>query len=179
VNRQLANIDAELATMPDEAVVPEEIMPQLTRRRRVLARLPALHERWCELAAERSDDQIGFEIRESLVKGANLICATTRGIVGRGSDVVTPRPTTTRLSSMRRAVSPKPSSSSVQSEPERWVLVGDEHQLPPHVEVADETLPPRTDGACTERTGAPRTDRNRGEGSVRLWSQDEELHSVP
>jgi hypothetical protein len=110
---------------------------RLRRRRYVLDRLPALDARWRELAAERTDDQFADDIRHSLIRATNLVCATTKGVVGKGSHIVRHTDYDTLIvDEASRVTESEFLIGAVKAR--RWVLVGDEYQLPPYVDQEDE-----------------------------------------
>ncbi len=148
---------------------------QLERRLHVLRRLPALHQRWCELTSGQSDDLLLGDIRESLVRAANLVCATTKGIVGRGSQVARYADYDTLIVDEASRVTESEFLIGA-TRARRWILVGDEHQLPPHVDQRDEHF-------LHALTALHRFHRGAGESLeasvhylAQVWAEDEELH---
>lgn len=118
------------------ADTPDELA-RAQRRRLVLPHLPALERRWRELLEDRTDDQLADDIRTSALRATNLVCATTKGIVGRGSDVVRDTDYDTLIvDEASRVTDSEFLIGAVRAR--RWVLVGDERQLPPHVDQEDE-----------------------------------------
>jgi hypothetical protein len=175
VTRRLQDADTSLAELDHGEATDDETISRLSRRRHVLARLPALHERWCELTAKRSDDQIVADIRESMVKGANLVCATTKGIVGRGSDVVRHADYDTLIvDEASRVTESEFLIGAVRAR--RWVLVGDEHQLPPYVQQREEHFLHALTALHRHHRGASPTLEGAVEELSGLWQQDEEQH---
>jgi DNA polymerase III delta prime subunit len=117
----------------DDPGVPE----RLRQRQHMLRHLPTLERRWRELVADQSDDQLIDDIQTSALRATNLVCATTKGIVGRGSDVVRDTDYDTLIvDEASRVTDSEFLIGAVRAR--RWVLVGDEHQLPPHVDQNDE-----------------------------------------
>ncbi|MBW4700414.1 AAA domain-containing protein [Micromonospora sp. RL09-050-HVF-A] len=151
---------------------PVELERQLQRRQHVLERLPALDARWRELVAERTDEQFVDDVTQSLIRATNLVCATTKGIVGRGSDIVRHTDYDTLIvDEASRVTESEFLIGAVRSR--RWVLVGDEHQLPPYVEQRDEHfLHALTALHRLARTAAPTLDRA-VEDLAELWQEDE------
>lgn len=112
-------------------------LARLQRRQFVLTRLPALERRWRELVEDRNDEQLIDDIQTSALRATNLVCATTKGIVGRGSEVVRDTDYDTLIvDEASRVTDSEFLIGAVRAR--RWVLVGDERQLPPHVDQEDE-----------------------------------------
>ncbi|GIF96576.1 hypothetical protein Cci01nite_16700 [Catellatospora citrea] len=175
VTRRLQEAEAGLAELDDSAADDDETISRLSRRRHVLARLPALHERWCELTAKRSDDQIVTDIRESMIRGANLVCATTKGIAGRGSDVVRHADYDTLIvDEASRVTESEFLIGAVRAR--RWVMVGDEHQLPPYVQQQEEHFLHALTALYRHHRGTSPTLEGAVEELSGLWHQDEEQH---
>lgn len=111
----------------------DERHERLRRRHLVLGRLPDLDRRWSELSAEASDQQILDEIHTSVLRATNLVCATTKGIVSRGSDAVRDTDFDTLIvDEASRVTESEFLIGGVRAR--RWIVVGDEHQLPPYVD---------------------------------------------
>jgi hypothetical protein len=131
----LATASGELRAL--DVDVDSADLVRLERRRLALTHLPALESRWRELVAEQTDDQLVEDIQTSALRATNLVCATTKGIVGRGSDVVRDTDYDTLIvDEASRVTDSEFLIGAVRAR--RWVLVGDEHQLPPHVDQEDE-----------------------------------------
>jgi DNA polymerase III delta prime subunit len=104
-----------------------------TRQRDRLDSMARLRDKWDDLLDANGIDEMVEDIRDSLVRGTNLVCGTTAGIVGRGSDPV--RSTdfdVLILDEASRVTCSEFLIGAVRCR--RWILVGDEHQLPPHVD---------------------------------------------
>jgi AAA domain len=109
----------------------------LTRQVRVLPRYAELERRWFELMAGRSEADVITEVGDALVRSVNLVCATTTGIAGLSARVVQHADFDTLIvDEASRVTDSEFVIGAVRAR--RWILVGDEHQLPPHVEQADE-----------------------------------------
>jgi hypothetical protein len=144
----------------------------LARRRHVLERLPALDARWRELAAERTDDQFVADIQQSLIRATNLVCATTRGIVGRGSDVVRHTDYDTLIvDEASRVTESEFLIGAIRAR--RWVLVGDERQLPPHVDQEDEHFLHALTALHRTGRGAADTVERAVDDLAEVWAEDE------
>lgn len=146
----------------------------LERRHHVLGRLPALARRWQELTAERTDSQLADDIQQSLVRACNLVCATTKGIVGRGSDVVRHADYDTLIvDEASRVTESEFLIGAVRAQ--RWVLVGDEHQLPPHVETEDENFLHALTALHRAASGRSSSLEEAVKELGEVWKEDEEL----
>lgn len=153
---------------------PADAEAALLRRRHVLQHLPALDLRWRELAAERSDEQLGEDVRTSLVRATNLVCATTKGIVSRGSDLVRHTDYDTLIvDEASRVTESEFLIGAVKAR--RWVLVGDEHQLPPHVDQDDEHYLHALTALHRVHRGASPSLKQAVIELADLWAEDEEL----
>ncbi|WP_432907835.1 AAA domain-containing protein [Micromonospora matsumotoense] len=114
-------------------------------------------------------------MRKSFVRGTNLVCATTKGIVSRGSGPV--RDTDYAMLIVDEASRVTGSEFLIGAvRARRWVLVGDEYQLPPHVDGDDEHhLHALTAIHRAERGAAPTLEEAVSQ-LAGLWKEDEELH---
>ncbi|WP_157255020.1 DEAD/DEAH box helicase [Nonomuraea typhae] len=156
---------------------PDLHADELRNRQVLLPYLEKLERRWCELTGELTDDQIGDGIDAAYTRWANLICATTAGIAGRGSDVVRDADFDTMiLDEASRVTDTEFLIGAVRAR--RWVLVGDEKQLPPHVDNEDERF-------LHALVALDRWERDQAatlEESVRhlaaVWQDEEELRRV-
>jgi AAA domain len=131
-----------------------------------------LQDKWFELAGRADVDW--SKVGEMLVHTANLVCCTTSGF---GSEIVQNADFDTLIvDEASRVVDSEFLIGAVTAR--RWILVGDEHQLPPYVDPVDEhhlhalaalhmagstAVGPRSLAECVDRLG-------------RLWAEDEELH---
>jgi hypothetical protein len=144
----------------------------LVRRRHVLERLPALDTRWRELAAERTDEQFVSDIQHSLIRSTNLVCATTKGIVGMGSDSVRHTDYDTLIvDEASRVTESEFLIGAVRAR--RWVLVGDERQLPPHVDQEDEHFLHALTALHRTGRGAADTLEQAIDDLAEVWGEDE------
>ncbi|MGB6163362.1 MAG: AAA domain-containing protein [Pseudonocardiaceae bacterium] len=173
VDALMAERDALAGALGDPDPLAAEAT--LLRRRHVLERLPALEARWRELAAERTDAQLADDIQTALVRATNLVCATTKGIVGRGSDLVRHTDYDTLIvDEASRVTESEFLIGAVKAR--RWVLVGDEHQLPPHVDQDDEHfLHALLALHRVDRSASPSLEQAVND-LAELWTEDDELH---
>jgi hypothetical protein len=147
---------------------------RLARRSRVLGRLPGLAARWRELTAERTDAQLAEDIQQSLVRATNLVCATTKGIVGRGSQPVRHADYDTLI--VDEAIRVTESEFLIGAiRARRWVLVGDQHQLPPHVDTEDEHFLHALTALHRAASGRSPSLQQAVAELGELWKEDEEL----
>ncbi|MEV0895688.1 AAA domain-containing protein [Actinoplanes sp. NPDC049802] len=132
-----------------------------------------LEQRWFDLsgAAAATPETFAEQIAEDLRRTANLICCTTTGI---NRDLGDSDFDTLIVDEASRVVDSEFLIGAVRAR--RWVLVGDEHQLPPYVEPADEhhlhALSALHQVALGKATDLPAAVRQLG----RLWTEDEEIH---
>jgi AAA domain len=161
--------------LPDD----ERLQAQLGSRAARVTRLRqyiGLERRWFELTEEAA--AAGEDLRkvgEMLVGTANLVCCTTTGFGGKLVDNADFD--TLIIDEASRVVDSEFLIGAVKAR--RWILVGDEKQLPPYVDQVDEhhlhalaalhltdspePAPPPTLEAAVDHLG-------------QLWAEDEELH---
>jgi hypothetical protein len=132
----------------------------------VLNQRTRLEERWFDVARPDDPDRLAKELRLAV----NVVCCTTTGVTAKalaGLDF-----DTLIVDEASRVVDSEFLIGAVRAR--RWVLVGDEHQLPPYVETSDEhhlhalAALHRTDG-----TGLPDV----VDELSAIWHEDEELHA--
>ncbi|MEH1126467.1 DEAD/DEAH box helicase [Micromonospora sp. CPCC 206061] len=162
----------------DRAMSLEEVTKQLdvvSAERVRISRYEKLRERWERLTADQPADELVEDVRKSFVRATNLVCATTKGIVSRGSQPVRDTDYDTLIvDEASRVTESEFLIGAVRAR--RWVLVGDEHQLPPHVDGDDEQhLHALTAIHRMERGAAATLDAAIDDLAV-LWKEDEELH---
>lgn len=144
----------------------------LRRRRHVLSRLPELEQRWRQYIDAAPDD-LTEDMARSYLNSANLVCATTTGVAGspvvRGADfdtlVVDEASKVTESEFLIGAVRTR-----------RWVLVGDERQLPPYVEPADEHHLHALAALDRAERGGSTLEQAVAE-LAGIWEEDEEEHA--
>lgn len=152
---------------------PEELA-RLQRRQLVLTHLPAMERRWRELVEDRTDDQLIDDIQTSALRATNLVCATTKGIVGRGSDVVRDTDYDTLIvDEASRVTDSEFLIGAVRAR--RWVLVGDERQLPPHVDQEDEHFLHALFALYRHHRGAATSVDEAVDQLAEYWHEDAEL----
>jgi AAA domain len=124
------------AEPPDPAELAER-RERLSRKIRVLPRYPELRRRWLEIVGGFSDAQLAADTGEALLRSVNVVCATTTGIAGRSAESVRQVDFDTLIvDEASRVIDSEFLIGAVRAR--RWILVGDEHQLPPYVEQDDE-----------------------------------------
>jgi hypothetical protein len=132
-----------------------------------------LEQRWFELSglATGTEDGLAKEFDADLRRSANLICATTTGI---NRDLGDAEFDTLIVDEASRVVDSEFLIGAVRAR--RWILVGDEKQLPPYVEPADEQhLHAMCALHAVDRN--PKTDLDAAVARLgELWDEDEELH---
>lgn len=146
---------------------------QLDRKIRVLPRYSELRRRWLELVDGLSDAQLAADTGEALLRSVNVVCATTTGIAGRSAESVRRVDFDTLIvDEASRVIDSEFLIGAVRSR--RWILVGDEHQLPPYVEQNDEYFL----HALTALYRQERGEADSLEDSVRhlakLWQEEDE-----
>ncbi|BCL13142.1 DEAD/DEAH box helicase [Micromonospora sagamiensis] len=133
----------------------------------------ALERRWFELSGltDGSADGLLGEFGAEVVRSANLVCCTTTGL-GRSLDDIDFD--TLIVDEASRVTDGEFLIGAVRAR--RWILVGDEHQLPPYVESTDEHhLHALAVLSAVERNDQPDLDAAVGRLGD-LWVEDEELH---
>jgi hypothetical protein len=136
-----------------------------------------LERRWHELAGltgpQADIDHALTTIGDELIQAANLVCCTSTGFGGlpevRDSDF-----DTLIVDEASRVVDSEFLISARQAR--RWILVGDEHQLPPYVHAPDEHhLHALAALHAVKRGAAPSLPAAVSQLGT-LWREDEELH---
>lgn len=151
-----------------------DLPERIQRRKHVLRHLPILERRWRELVAGQTDDQLVDDIQTSALRATNLVCATTKGIVGRGSDVVQDTDYDTLIvDEASRVTDSEFLIGAVRAR--RWVLVGDEHQLPPHVDQKDEHFLHALFALYRHHRGAAASVDEAVDQLAEYWREDVEL----
>ncbi|OZV84550.1 hypothetical protein CA850_01485 [Micromonospora echinospora] len=132
-----------------------------------------LERRWFELSGltDGSADGLLGEFGADVVRSANLVCCTTTGL-GRSLDDIDFD--TLIVDEASRVTDSEFLIGAVRAR--RWILVGDEHQLPPYVESTDE----HHLHALAVLSAVERDDHRDLDTAVdhlgALWVEDEELH---
>jgi hypothetical protein len=150
-----------------------ELVDELHARDLRLVTYKNLAGRFDELVAEVSDQGNDLEgLRRDLLAVTNLFCCTTTGVASRPElrDVVFD---TLIVDEASRVTDSEFLIGAVRAE--RWILVGDEHQLPPYVEQNDEHFIHALSALHQAEATGKQLDQAVDElGS--LWEEDEELH---
>ena len=119
---------------PGELAVRRE---QLSRKIQVLPRYAQLRRRWLDIVDGFSDAQLAADTGDALLRSVNLVCATSTGIAGRAADSVSRVDFDTLIvDEASRVIDSEFLIGAVRAR--RWILVGDERQLPPYVEQDEE-----------------------------------------
>jgi hypothetical protein len=179
VQAELDSVAAPLRALlgQDPASAPETALTRLRdrltgeaarRRHRI-----ALERRWFTLSGldTGNPDALANQVDADLRRSANLVCCTTTGV---NRDLGDADFDTLIVDEASRVVDSEFLIGAIRSR--RWVLVGDEHQLPPYVEPADEYHLHALAALDLVDRGVeadlPAAIARRG----RLWAADEETH---
>ena len=160
------------AEPPDPGELAER-RERLSRKIRVLPRYAELRRRWLDIVGGFSDAQLAADTGDALIRSVNLVCATTTGIASRSADLVSRVDFDTLIvDEASRVIDSEFLIGAVRAR--RWILVGDERQLPPYVEQDDEYYL----HALTALSRQERGDAGSLEESVRhlaqLWQEEDE-----
>lgn len=173
VRRILPATDAANVPADDLIAYADQRAARITR----LGHYLHLERRWHELAGltgPQADVEHALStIGDELIQAANLVCCTSTGFGGlpeiRDSDF-----DTLIVDEASRVVDSEFLISARQAR--RWVMVGDEHQLPPYVHAPDEHhLHALAALHAVERGAAPSLPAAVSQLGT-LWREDEELH---
>ena len=160
------------AEPPDPGELAER-RERLNRKIRVLPQYAELRRRWLDIVSGFSNAQLAADTGDALLRSVNLVCATTTGIAGRAADAVSRVDFDTLIvDEASRVIDSEFLIGAVRAR--RWILVGDERQLPPYVEQDDEYYL----HALTALYRQERGDAGSLEESVRhlarLWQEEDE-----
>ena len=174
-------LSAEPGALPEDEGVFHAKAQALAAEAARLRRYTRLEGRWFELITAAAAD--GTDLRklgDMLVGTANLVCCTTTGF---GAKVVKDADFDTLIvDEASRVVDSEFLIGAVKAR--RWILVGDEHQLPPYVDPVDEhhlhalaalhmtEAAPAGEASDSAPVTLPKAVESLGE----LWVEDEELH---
>ena len=135
----------------------------------VLEKRIALEQRWFDLVQPQEPGRLNREIRQA----ANVVCCTTTGVGSKlleGLDF-----DTLIVDEASRVIDSEFLMGAIHAR--RWIMVGDEHQLPPYVEPADEhhlhALAALHKAGDHGETELPTTVAE----LARIWREDEEMHA--
>ncbi len=158
-------------TVGDEelAGIPDRVAGEITRRRHWIG----LEAHWFAVSglAEQNEQTLLEQIDADLRRSANLVCCTTTGV---NRDLGDSDFDTLIVDEASRVVDSEFLIGAVRAR--RWVLVGDERQLPPYVEPADEHhLHALSALRALDRNAAPDLPTAVHRLGQR-WQEDEEIH---
>lgn len=172
--------DLGYVSIPEPSAVAER-RQKADRRRNNIGLYSSLEGRWFELTGlsqtkeKTAEDEMVEQIGDDLLKAANLIAATTVGIAGaagkfvRGVDF-----DTLIVDEASRVTDSEFLIGAVRAR--RWILVGDEKQLPPYVEQDDEHHLHALAALYRVDRGAAADLETSVKDLAALWKEDEELH---
>lgn len=167
----------------DPTTLTDSVLVRHAERRRTrahrLEQYIRLERRWFEIAgltstaSDAEQRRLIADLGGDLLQAANLVCCTTAGF-GGAPLVCDSDYDTLIVDEASRVVDSEFLIGAKQAR--RWILVGDEHQLPPYVDSTDEHhLHALTALHMTDRGAAPDL-QAAVEHLGRLWREDEELH---
>lgn len=131
-----------------------------------------LRRRWKEILAGASEDELIEELGQALIRSVNLICCTTTGIAsGIARDLSFD---TMIIDEASRVTDGEFLIGAVRAR--RWILIGDEHQLPPYVEQENEHFLHALAALHRVERGASSDLADAVERLAEIWEEDEELH---
>lgn len=132
-----------------------------------------LEQRWFELSGQAggSEDALADQVDADLRRSANLICCTTAGVTKNLGDSDFD---TLVVDEASRVVDSEFLIGAVRAR--RWVLVGDEHQLPPYVEPDDEHHLHALSALQMVERGTVADVPAAVDRLGTLWAEDEDLH---
>lgn len=181
--RALAEGRARLAADATLAALDAEQLSDRARENRAradrLGRLADLEQRWFRLTgqSDAASDADGTTLLgalgEQLSRAANLVCSTTVGFAG-DKDVRDADFDTLIVDEASRVVDSEFLIGANQAR--RWIMVGDERQLPPYVDPTDEHHLHALAAVHMAERGATPTLQAAVEHLGELWHEDEELH---
>lgn len=153
-----------------------ERLDVLGRERVRLGHYQTLRRRWEHLTIEQKADDLVEDVRRSFVRATNLVCATTKGIVSRGSAPVRDTDYDTLIvDEASRVTESEFLIGAVRAR--RWILVGDEYQLPPHVDNDDEHHLHALTAVHRVERGAAESLPQAVKDLAGIWEEDEELRT--
>jgi hypothetical protein len=136
-----------------------------------------LEQRWSEITGlggdQRSDEGRLSALGEALISATNLVCSTTTGIDG-DRDLRDVDFDTLIVDEASRVTDSEFLIGALRAR--RWILVGDEHQLPPYVEPVDEYHLHASTALNRVASGRARDLDTAVRELGDLWREDEDLH---
>ena len=144
-----------------------------------LGKLTYLEQRWFQLTTFGADEGTGggrgivSNLGDELIAAANLVCCTTAGF-GGDEDLRDADYDTLIIDEASRVIDSEFLIGAKQAR--RWILVGDEHQLPPYVDPVDEHHLHALAALHMAERGAASTVSAAVEHLSQLWEEDEEQH---
>ena len=167
---------SEHAMLRDRELEPESVaghLAELATRRLRLDQYRLLRRRFDEIVVEVTDGGEDLEnLRRDLLAVTNLFCCTTTGIAG-SQELKGVLVDTLIIDEASRVTDSEFLIGAVRAK--RWILVGDEQQLPPYVEQNDEHFIHALSALDqSERRDVPLDAAVDELGD--LWEEDEELH---
>lgn len=151
----------------------DRILNELRSGMERLGKYQHLEQRFFELVAEvDSQDEDHDRLRKDLLAVTNLFCCTTTGVAG-SPELQDLAFDTLILDEASRVTDSEFLIAATRAR--RWLLVGDEHQLPPYVEQGDEHFLHALSALyASGRNGTPL--ETSVDALAHLWEEDEELH---
>ncbi|MEJ3742490.1 AAA domain-containing protein [Actinomycetes bacterium KLBMP 9797] len=151
------------------SVAPHARLTEVDDQIAVLKKRIALEQRWFDLVRPEEPDRLTRELRLA----ANVICCTTTGVTAKaleGLDF-----DTLIIDEASRVIDSEFLIGAVRAR--RWIMVGDEHQLPPYVEPADEHHLHAL--AALHKAGQSKAQDLRAavDELATVWREDEEMHA--
>jgi hypothetical protein len=147
----------------------DQLVDEMTRREHRIH----LEQRWFELSGlvGGSEEAMAEQVEADLRRSANLIGCTTTGVT---KDLGDSDFDTLILDEASRVVDSEFLIGAVRAR--RWILVGDEHQLPPYVEADDEHHLHALSALQMVERGATDDVSTAVDHLAKLWTEDEDLH---
>ena len=158
---------------PTDAGSTRKLIEQLRIRDKRLAGYERLGGRFDKIVADaKGEDQDLDGLRKDLLAVTNLFCCTTTGVAGNSElrDLVFD---TLIVDEASRVTDSEFLIGAAKAR--RWILVGDEHQLPPYVEQNDEHFLHALSALHQAEASSGSLDTVVDQLGA-LWEEDEELH---
>lgn len=167
--RALTGYDPTGVAEQDPARWRDQRADEITRREHRIR----LERRWFELSGLTggSEDAMAAQVEADLRRSANLICCTTTGVT---RDLGDSDFDTLIVDEASRVVDSEFLIGAVRAR--RWILVGDEHQLPPYVEPDDEHHLHALSALQMVGRGALADLSTAVDHLGKRWTEDEDLH---